>query len=689
MNCHMEKKIVKFNRKKHKRDPWITYGILKSVNKKNSLYKKMKKTETDSINYETRKQEFNAYKSTLRRLINQAKKLYFSGQFLKQRGNGRKTWQTIDNALHRKSNRISPNAILIDGDICTNKENMANAFNKYFANICTTIQAPNDNVISHTSYLNTPVHSTFKFKTINNATTLQYLSNLTNSYSCGHDNINNTLLKSISNEISNCITLIINQSISTGSYPENLKLAKVVPIFKKNDKLEINNYRPISVLPVISKVFENVMHTQLLEYFTENNLLSSQQYGFRPNRSTELATLELMDRNIHHMNENHCPVNIYLDFSKAFDSLIYDILLSKLKHYGIQENAIQLLSSYLKDRSQYVQLDNVKSSSHAVICGIPQGSVLGPLLFNIYINDITEASTKFDFIMYADDTTLTSTLENFGKISDVAGLERELNEEMSKIYGWLLSNKLTLNTAKSKFMIFFKHPKVIPKLNLKIAGNAIEQVAEFNFLGIDIDQNITWKPHVTKTAIKISRVIGVLNKLKHIFPQHILLTIYNSLIQPHLIYGLYLWGLKCKRLKILQKKAVRILAFKPYISHSTPIFKDLKILQLEDLYTMQLYKFYYKNTNNLLPSYFSSFTPFYNNHDHNLRNNILRLPMTRQEYFVQCTKYQLLKLIRETPQDDLNRCTQLNIIQFSAYFKYSIINNYNPLCNLKKCYVCG
>ena len=153
--------------------------------------------------------------------------------------------------------------------ICTNKENMANAFNKYFANICTTIQAPNDNVISHTSYLYTSVHSTFKFKTINNATTLQYLSNLTNSYSCGHDNINNTLLKSISNEISSCNTLIINQSISTGSYPENLKLAKVIPIFRKSDKMEINNYRPISVLPVISKVLENVMHTQLLEYFTE------------------------------------------------------------------------------------------------------------------------------------------------------------------------------------------------------------------------------------------------------------------------------------------------------------------------------------------------------------------------------------------------------------------------------------
>ena len=233
---------------------------------------------------------------------------------------------------------------------------------------------------------------------------------------------------------------------------------------------------------------------------------------------------------------------------------------------------------------------------------------------------------------------------------------------------WLLSNKLLLNVAKSKFMIFFKHPRTISKLSISINGNPVEQVINYNFLGITLDQNITWNDHISKISIKVARVIGILDKLKQIFPHQILRTLYNSLIHV---------------------ESVRILAFEPYISHSMPIFKDLKILQLEDLYTMQLYKFYYKNTNNLLPSYFSSFTPFYNNHDHNLRNNILRLPMTRHEYFVQCTKYQLLKLIRETPQDDLNRCTQLNINQFSGYFKYSIINNYNPLCNLKKCYVYG
>ena len=326
----------------------------------------------------------------------------------------------------------------------------------------------------------------------------------------------------------------------------------MVLIFKKDDQAQIKNYRPISVLPVMSKIFENAMHTQLMEYFTFHNLLASQQYGFRPNRSTELAALELMDRNINFMNQGFCPVNIYLDLSKAFDTLNYDILLSKLKFYGLQNNALQLLKSYLSDRSQYVQIDNVKSNPHKVSCGIPQGSVLGPLLFNICINDIINATRKFTLIMYADDTTLVSHLENFGATN--SAIEDGLNQEISKVNTWLLSNKLVLNVAKSKFMLFFKHPKILPTLNLSINDNPIEQVTNFNFLCITIDQNITWNDHISKISIKVARVIGILNKLKHIFPHEIMRTIYNSLIHPHLIYGLYLWGFSPKRLTCFKRK---------------------------------------------------------------------------------------------------------------------------------------
>ena len=290
-----------------------------------------------------------------------------------------------------------------------------------------------------------------------------------------------------------------------------------------------------------------------------------------------------------------------------------------------------------------MQLGNIKSELHGISRGIPQGSVMGPLLFNSVINCLNAATKKIDLIVYADDTTLVFTLETFGNTNRPTEIENNISNEISKFTTWLHSNKLKLNVSKSKFMIFFKHPKIIPKLNILTNGNPIDEVQEFNFLGITIDQNITWTPYIRKKYIKISRVIGVLRKLKSIFPQHILRLIYNSLIHSHLIYGLNLWGFKHKRITILQKKTIRILPFRPYISHSTSAFKELKVPMLKDLYIIQLYRIYYKNIHNILPVYFQRLSPNYNNgtaHNHNLRHQTLRLTMTRKKYYtVQSTKY--------------------------------------------------
>ena len=615
MNAHLEKKIVKFNRRKHKQDPWITYAILNSVNHKNRLYKRLMKINRDTPLFMTKKQEFNAYKNSLRKVINLAKNYYFSTQFQKNKGDGKKTWETLDNVLHRKTSKSSPDAIQINDKLSTDKTEMADSFNTYFSTICATSEIDNpNNVPSHEVYLNNPTEAEFNFEQIDNVTVLHYINKLKPSHSCGHDNISSNVLKIIAMEVSLCLTLIINQVLSTGQFQKNLKTAKVIPIHKTGEKSLMKNYRPISILPVVSKIIENVMHTQLTDYFTLNKLFTSQQYGYRENRSTELAALELMDRNLDNMNRNLTPVNVYIDLSKAFDCLDHNILLSKLKFYGLNDNAIKLLKNYLSDRNQYVQLGNTKSQLHGISRGIPQGSVMGPLLFNIVINDLNAATKKFDLIMYADDTTLISTLETFGNTNRPTEIENNISDEISKITTWLHSNKLKLNASKSKFMIFFKHPKIIPKLNIWANGNQIDEVQEFNFLGITIDQNITWTPHIRKISIKISRVIGVLRKLKYIFLQHILRLIYNSLIHPHLIYGLNLWGFKHKRITILQKKAIRILAFRPYISHSTSAFKELKIPMLKDLYTIQLYKIYYKNIHNILPVYFQRFLPNYKYH---------------------------------------------------------------------------
>ena len=259
-------------------------------------------------------------------------------------------------------------------------------------------------------YLTDQVEAQFTFRSISNSDTVRMIKNVKLSNSKGHDGISSDLLKLLGKAISKSITLIINQSLRTGIFPDKLKIAKVIPIFMKDSKKLIKNYRPISVLPVISKIFEMAIHEQLSDYFTTNSLFCKQQYGFMKNASTELAALELIDRLLNQLNARKIPSNLYIDLSKAFDSFSHDILLDKLRYYGVTDGSIQLLKSYLSNQKQYVQIDGVMSSMQYIQTGIPQGSIVGPLLFSIYINDIVKCTEKFNCILYADDTTLNSTI---------------------------------------------------------------------------------------------------------------------------------------------------------------------------------------------------------------------------------------------------------------------------------------
>ena len=324
-------------------------------------------------------------------------------------------------------------------------------------------------------------------------------------------------------------------------------------------------------MPVISKVFETVIHEQLSDYFSSNNLFSGQQYGFRKNSSTELAALELIDRLLAQLKNRMIPINFYIDLAKAFNSVNHDILLDKLSYYGVNGTAKTLLQSYLSDRKQNAMLDEVKSSIRSIKTGVPQGSIVGPLLFNILINDIVKSSRKFNFILYADDTTLNSNLESFGRTTDE--IQSSIIRELQEICKWLGLNKLCLNVAKSKFMLFHMPQSVTPLLHFDLNGSPIEYIHEFNFLGLTLDSSLSFKFHLTKIGNKISRVIGLLHKLKHIFPSYLLRMIYNSLILPLMNYSLLAWGANCYSIKLLQKKAVRVINFKSLLAHTEPILK--------------------------------------------------------------------------------------------------------------------
>ena len=501
-------------------------------------------------------------------------------------------------------------------------------------------------------------------------------------------------MKYIDTEVADILACIINQSLLTGIFPDSLKLAKVAPIFKKDDPHLTDNYRPISLLPVISKVFEKVVFKQVYDYFNDNNLLYKNQYGFRKKHSTELAGLEFHDKIVSELDQGKLPLAIFLDLSKAFDTIDHEIMLHKLQYYGITGISLQWFKSYLTNRRQYVQFKDSISSESPLTTGVPQGSILGPLMFIIYMNDIAHVTDKFHFTIYADDTTLIAPICSFAINSnqDYVHIAENINKELQIITDWLALNKLSLNAKKTKMMIFHFHQRKIShmKLNLKINKTKIEQVKEFCFLGVMFDECITWKSHIKKIASKISVVVGTLNKLKRFLPQNILKMIYNSLVLPHINYGLLLWGQNYGRIFKLQKWAMRAITCSKYNAHTEPIFAKLKLLKIEDIHKVALLKFFHRYTNKSLPKYFDNFFQRkYLTHGHATRHKNKPLPPDfKKESTKNCLRFYLPTVIDNMPPHLLEDIETKKLPSFAKNAKFHYLKTYTFVCSDPHCWPC-
>ena len=489
--------------------------------------------------------------------IKKLKHKYYTEYFRKYAHDSRKQWKMINSLLNRKKPNTKIGKLILDGDAENDSEltspgEISNAFNDYFCEIAKKLK-------DNSTYTANPDTPKFRDKRVVNSI---YLSECSTTEieeivkSLKNKSTSDTAivaLKYVSTSISSTLRAIINTSLKQGAFPEELKLAKVIPIHKSGKKTNVSNYRPISLLSIFSKIYEKAMHKRLYEFFSRNDTIYKHQYGFRKQHSCEHALLEAQYTLTKALDNKQISALLLIDFSKAFDMVDHTTLIHKLEHYGIRGHALDWLKSYLEKRQQYVNVNGHNSRTRNLSCGVPQGSILGPLLFVIFINALPYIDNLAKFILYADDANIIFT----GKSIEV--IEMNIRNFISELEGWVALNGLKLNISKTKYMLFSN--RTTRDINIEISATLIERKHTERFLGVIIDDQLNFNQHRATLASKIARNAGVIYKVKGIVPLNVIKTLYNSFIQSHLVYCSNVWGLGSKRsverIFTAQKRAIR------------------------------------------------------------------------------------------------------------------------------------
>ena len=606
--------------------PWLNSETKQAINKRNDLQKEVKNNRANIELHELYKTE----KKRIRLLIKKCKTDYFKDKFNNCEGDIAATWKVVNDLIPKaKSDKHLPN---FEDDL-----KKAEEFNDFFVNMGKNayensqenIERGNDYFALH-SNLDENISINFRPHPVDMETIILVIKDLNNTSSYGCDGIPLCFIRDSLSTLIIYITVIVNTSIVTGKYPSIWKYPYINPVFKGGDRDDVNNYRPISLLPILSKILEKIVAIQLMSYLETNNLLSNSQHGFRSNLSTETALLKITDEIYHNIDSKKVSLLLLLDLSKAFDSVHHDILIHKCKKLGIDEFWFQ---DYLCNRTQSVRINNAISSPKKITFGVPQGSILGPILFIIFINDMSNTLINCFIVQYADDTQILLT----GNIDDIAELIVRAEHILSKAKIYFQLNGLSVNERKTQ-CIFFGSRQNISRISedvrISFNNNDIGLSKKVKNLGVYMDSFMVFDAHIEEMSKKVTGTLLYINRISDKFDRSTRITVVQSLVLSIMYYCSKVWG---KTNKTMIERVQKLLNFAAKVAygglrkydHVSPIFNELGWLKVDQKIFFDLCIAVFKTIKNQTPSWVFSLPSNSSVREINTRqNNDLFIPRT-------------------------------------------------------------
>lgn len=582
--------------------------------------------------YKTERKKYRKFLSDYHKSINEDK--------IAQSKNKSKTaWSIINRERNCKTSDASTICLRINDLVTEDPQVVAELFSSQFSLPFTEQYPSRDYRSSHCTVFLGPTdhHEIFRI-----------LMNLSNKYSCGLDGIPVYVLKFAAEHLCQPLSHIINECFTSQVFPSDLKKAKVVPIYKKGDRKNSNNYRPVSLLPAVSKVFERAIYNRLMNFLSCHNILSQHQFGFRPKKSTELAIFNTVSYIMEQVDKNYKVAGLYFDLSKAFDTVDHRLLDRKLNALGIRGTCASLLNSYLTDRSQNVCVINkglnYYSNMVKIKQGVPQGSILGPILFLLYANDLAEGFESGLVCQYADDTSVVFAGDS------IVSLSRGCTGAVAEMQQWCSDNHLVLNNNKTGLVVFSKSFNSTESPYINLSGKSIPVVDHIRFLGVHLDSTLNYEHHIGSLVSRLNSYCSLIRRLKDVLTTKTLLTFYYAQIQSIISYGICFWGSSTHAMEVFitQKRIIRcMLGLHPRTSCAS-YFSQYGVLTVPSLYFASLVLFVKKN-----PTLFNINRDHYSA-DMNIKTRhgtCLSIPSHKSTFFEKGPYYRAVKAYYMLPSD--------------------------------------